>query len=171
MKKLSLVFAMLLMFVLCIGVGAAELDLFKEPVLNATYSSLVETEFTTSDEFVAALEELSGEEIDIDGEGMVDAYTFLGSLFDILGYSTIKIFYVSRKRRREGIGSTLLSLCEGKLKSLNIQEILFGADYDNFFPGIPCDFDNLTQGFLEKRGYDCATTRRDPTVPKIRRPA
>lgn len=73
----------------------------------------------------------------------------------------ISLFYVSRKRRREGIGSTLLSLCEGKLKSLNIQEILFGADYDNFFPGIPCDFDNLTQGFLEKRGYNCGRYTHD----------
>ena len=76
MKKLSVVFAMLLMFVLCIGVGAAELDLFEKTVLNATYDSYVETDFYTSDEFIAALEELSGEEIDIDDLNLILEHTF-----------------------------------------------------------------------------------------------
>ena len=91
MKKLSVVFAMLLMLVLCISVGASELDVLKEPVLNATYTTSLKTEFSNADEFIAALEEISGEELDIDGQGMVDAYTFLDSLFDILGESTMKV--------------------------------------------------------------------------------
>ena len=90
MKKLSVVFAMLLMLVLCISVGASELDVLKEP-LNATYTTSLKTELSNADEFIAALEELSGEELDIDGQGMVDAYMFLGSLFDILGESTMKV--------------------------------------------------------------------------------
>ena len=65
----------------------------------------------------------------------------------------ISLFYVSRKYRKNGIGSTLLEKAEYALKNNGVKEILFGSDYDNFFPGIPCDFFNLTERFLEKRGY------------------
>lgn len=65
----------------------------------------------------------------------------------------ISLFYVSRKYRKNGIGSKLLNLSEEKLKENGVDEILFGSDYNNFFPGLPCDFFNLTEKFLEKREY------------------
>lgn len=73
----------------------------------------------------------------------------------------ISLFYVSRKYRRNGIGSNLLEKNESILKQKGIIEILFGSDYDNFFPGIPNDFDNLTEPFLTKRGYNCGRYTHD----------
>lgn len=90
MKKLSLVFAMLFMLLLCIGVSASDFDMFREVALNYTSESEMAMTFNTSDEFVAALEELNGEEMDLDGSGMMDAYMFFGSLLNIEGDSVIK---------------------------------------------------------------------------------
>lgn len=65
----------------------------------------------------------------------------------------ISLFYVSRYYRKQGIGSKLLSLCEESLRKLNVKKISIGSDIDCFFPGIPNDFDNLTDVFVRKRGY------------------
>ena len=43
----------------------------------------------------------------------------------------------------------------------NVATIQIGSDIDNFFPGIPSDFDNLTDVFLKKRGYDIGRYTHD----------
>jgi len=73
----------------------------------------------------------------------------------------ISLFYVSRKHRMQGIGSTLLAKAEMKLREKGITTIHLGRDVNNFFPGIPCDFDNLTAAFMEKRGYVCGRRTYD----------
>ena len=88
----------------------------------------------------------------------------LGKVFDnnplmskYINTSFISLIYVSRNYRKMGIGSELLNKYESSLKSLegiNINKILLGSDLDNFFPGIPNDFDNLTDVFFRKRGYN-----------------
>lgn len=67
--------------------------------------------------------------------------------------SFISLIYVSRKYRKNGIGSELLNRYESNLKDRNIRKIMLGSDLDNFFPGIPNDFDNLTDVFFRKRGF------------------
>lgn len=73
----------------------------------------------------------------------------------------ISLLYIARKYRKQGIGSYLLELVEKQFNKKGIKEILFGSDYDNFFPGIPNDFDNLTEPFLTKRGYSCGRYTHD----------
>lgn len=75
--------------------------------------------------------------------------------------SWISLFYVSRNYRNKGIGSTLLKKAEDELMSLNVKKINIGRDINNFFPGIPSDFDNLTAPFLQKRGYECGGYTHD----------
>lgn len=69
--------------------------------------------------------------------------------YNKLGF--ISIFYVSKKYRKQGIGSELLKMAEKYLEDKTTINI--GKDINNFFPGVPCDFDNLTDVWLEKRGY------------------
>ncbi len=70
-----------------------------------------------------------------------------------IGSGWISLFYVARKYRKKGIGGKLLELAEKSLKDYGVKKVLIGSDYNNFFPGVPCDFYNLTERFLEKRGY------------------
>lgn len=63
----------------------------------------------------------------------------------------ISLFYVSTYFRRQGIGSKLIDFAKEKS---NNRSICVGKDIDNFFPGIPTDFDNLTDVWLEKRGFE-----------------
>lgn len=65
----------------------------------------------------------------------------------------ISLFYVSKHFRRKGIGSSLLEKVVNEVKKMGKKEIHIGQDLGNFFPGIPCDFDNLTAPFLEKCGF------------------
>lgn len=65
----------------------------------------------------------------------------------------ISLFYVSKRFRRQGIGSLLLEKAINKVKEIGKKEIHMGQDLGNLFPGIPCDFDNLTANFIEKRGF------------------
>lgn len=65
----------------------------------------------------------------------------------------ISLIYISRKVRKNGIGSKLLENCENKLRDLGVTSISIGSDIHNFFPGIPNDFDNLSNSFFRKRGY------------------
>ena len=62
----------------------------------------------------------------------------------------ISLFFVSRKYRRQGIGSLLLDFAEKKRENRNL---IIGKDIYNFFPGVPNDFDNITDIWLEKRGF------------------
>lgn len=74
--------------------------------------------------------------------------TYLES-YNNLGF--ISIIYVSKKYRKNGVGTKLLNSAEEYLAAKTTINI--GKDLYNFFPGVPCDFDNLTDQWLEKRGY------------------
>lgn len=63
----------------------------------------------------------------------------------------ISLFYVSKKYRKNGIGSKLFDFAEEIKED---KDIYIGKDIDNFFPGVPTDFDNLTDVWLEKRGFE-----------------
>lgn len=63
----------------------------------------------------------------------------------------ISLFFVSKKYRRKGIGSSLLDFAE---KNRDGKDLIIGKDIYNFFPGVPTDFDNLTDVWLEKRGFE-----------------
>lgn len=63
----------------------------------------------------------------------------------------ISLFYVSRDYRRQGIGSKLIDFAKEKSKG---RSLCVGKDIYNFFPGVPTDFDNLTDVWLEKRGFE-----------------
>lgn len=67
--------------------------------------------------------------------------------------SWISLFYVAKKYRNKGIGSTLLNKCLESLKRSRQTECFIGQDIGNYFPGIPCEFDSLTENFLIKRGF------------------
>lgn len=73
----------------------------------------------------------------------------------------ISLFYVSQRNRKCGIGTNLLTLAEDKLKSLGVIDISIGSDIHNFFPGIPNDFDNLTDKYLRNRGYNVSYYTHD----------
>lgn len=65
----------------------------------------------------------------------------------------ISLIYVSKKYRKQGIGSKLLEKIEKEFREKEIKKIKVGADFDNFFPGIPCDFVNASNTWFEKRNY------------------
>lgn len=66
----------------------------------------------------------------------------------------ISLVYVGVSYRKQGIGTKMLEIFEERAKADGISKISLGADIDCFFPGIPNDFDNLTDRFFQKRGYD-----------------
>ena len=68
--------------------------------------------------------------------------------------SWISLFYVSSEFRCQGIGSALLKKFEEEVRKTDVTKISVGSDIDCFFPGIPNDFDNLTDVFFSKRGYN-----------------
>lgn len=73
----------------------------------------------------------------------------------------ISLFYVSNRYRNRGIGNNLLEKCEEELIKSGVNSISVGSDLYNFFPGIPSDFDNLTDTFLKKRGYEVGRYTHD----------
>ena len=86
--------------------------------------------------------------------GVIITKTYSGD--EILAYNDrvwISLFYVSKYFRKRGIGSLLLEKVVDEAKKMGKKMIQIGQDLGNFFPGIPCDFDNLTAPFLEKRGF------------------
>ena len=86
--------------------------------------------------------------------GVIITKTYSGD--EILAYNDrawISLFYVSKHFRKRGIGSLLLEKVVDEAKKMGKKMIQIGQDLGNFFPGIPCDFDNLTAPFLEKRGF------------------
>lgn len=86
--------------------------------------------------------------------GVIIAKNYIGE--EILAYqgrSFISLFYVSKCYRNQGIGSTLLNKCLSNLRYEKRSVCYIGQDIGNFFPGIPCDFDSLTESFLSKRGF------------------
>ncbi len=72
------------------------------------------------------------------------------SLVDYTNDLFISLFFVSKKYRRNGIGSKLFEFVEQKR---NGRRLVIGKDIYNFFPGVPTEFDNLTDIWLEKRGF------------------
>ena len=81
----------------------------------------------------------------------------------------ISLFYVSKKYRKQGIGTKLFDFAE---EIRGTRDLIIGKDINNFFPGVPTDFDNLTDVWLEKRGFigkrythDLITTK--PTLYEI----
>lgn len=71
-------------------------------------------------------------------------------LVDYTNNLFISLFYVSKKYRRQGVGSTLFDFAN---KICGERDLIIGKDIYNFFPGVPTDFDNLTDVWLEKRGF------------------
>lgn len=75
--------------------------------------------------------------------------------------SWISLFYVSSEFRCQGIGSALLKKFEEEVRKTDVTKISVGSDIDCFFPGIPNDFDNLTDVFFSKRGYNVSYYTHD----------
>ena len=71
-------------------------------------------------------------------------------LVDYTNSLFISLFFVSKKYRKNGIGTKLLEFAEEKR---NGRKLVIGKDIFNFFPGVPTEFDNLTDVWLEKRGF------------------
>jgi len=80
----------------------------------------------------------------------------------LLGW--ISLFYVSKKERHQGVGSNLLLKLEEEFKEKKVNKIKVGSDYDNFFPGIPSDFVNLSCPWFEKKGYKMSRYTHDLIV-------
>ena len=76
--------------------------------------------------------------------------TKVDGLYENTGW--ISLIYVSKKYRKQGIGSKLISLVESDFKDLGISKINLGKDYQNFFPGLPKDLKEHLDWFT-KRGY------------------
>lgn len=72
------------------------------------------------------------------------------SLVDYTNDLFISLFFVSKKYRKNGIGTRLFEFAEEKRNGRNL---VVGKDIYNFFPGVPTEFDNLTDVWLEKRGF------------------
>ena len=84
--------------------------------------------------------------------GFIIGKTFDGK--DIPTYQNfafISLFLVAKRYRRRGIGSKLLSMFEDYY--FDKETLQVGKDINNFLPGVPCDFDGLTDDFFENRGY------------------
>jgi GNAT superfamily N-acetyltransferase len=64
----------------------------------------------------------------------------------------ISLFFVNKKHRKQGIGTTLLKNVEQTFINLGKLKIILGTDTYNFFPGLPVDLVNHRQWFL-KRGF------------------
>lgn len=73
----------------------------------------------------------------------------------------ISLVYVSRSNRKKGIGTKLLESLESKMKMYDVTSIQLGADIHNFFPGIPNDFDNLSDLFFRNRGFNVSYYTHD----------
>ncbi len=79
----------------------------------------------------------------------------------------ISLLYVTEEFRNLGIGSNLLKKTEEMFVIKNIETIMVGADYDNFFPGIPSNFSEFSHTFFEKRGYKLGSIDYDMIGYKI----
>ena len=66
----------------------------------------------------------------------------------------ISLFYVSHKYRNKGIGSKLFDFAEEIGKTKNKEKIVVGKDMNNFFPGVPNEFDSLTDKWLYNKGFE-----------------
>lgn len=105
----------------------------------------------------------------------VIGFIFLKRFSDdrLVNYSNnlyISLFYVSKKYRKQGIGSNLFDFAE---EIRDGKELIIGKEINNFFPGVPTDFDNLTDVWLEKRGfvgkrYTHDLITKDPKIYEIR---
>lgn len=97
--------------------------------------------------------EVHGAYIDNELVGFIVAKKFTSeSLISYSNLGFISLLYVSKKFRKRGIGQELLNKAEEYLSDKEIINV--GKDIYNFFPGVPADFDNLTDLWFEKRGYE-----------------
>ena len=94
-----------------------------------------------------------------DGKNLVGF--ILGKIYDnneiiekYINKGWISLVYVKREYRKQGIGSFLLDKLELEMRKKNVYYTAIGSDLDCFFPGIPNDFDNLSDKFFKKRGYN-----------------
>lgn len=76
----------------------------------------------------------------------------------------ISLLYVSKKFRKQGIATRLLDLVEKEMSVSNLTKIKVGSDFDNFFPGIPCDFSNAAIPWFTKKGYNMIRYTFDVTA-------
>lgn len=64
----------------------------------------------------------------------------------------IQFLLVDRERRREGLGTKLLSFAEQAFRDLKLKDIKIGRDPQHYFPGIPLE-DEESIRFFENKGY------------------
>ncbi len=81
-----------------------------------------------------------------------DFYTFFNDSLQL------SLFYVSKKYRKNGIGNYLINEVKKEAKG---RCIYVGREIGNFFPGIPSDFDNLTDSFMQRKGFVCGGYTHD----------
>ena len=72
------------------------------------------------------------------------------TLVDYTNDLFISLFFVSKKYRKNGIGTKLFEYAES-IKGE--RKLVIGKEINNFFPGVPTDFDNLTDVWLYNRGF------------------
>ena len=101
----------------------------------------------------------------IDENGKIVGFVILKEFHDdyLTSYEDclfVHLFYVGKKYRRNGIGSKFVEYIKEEGKNGN-KNIWIGKEIGNFAPGIPCEFDNLTDNFLEKRGFTCGKYTHD----------
>ncbi|HWR10847.1 MAG TPA: GNAT family N-acetyltransferase [Rectinemataceae bacterium] len=76
----------------------------------------------------------------------------------------LSFIVVSRDRRRDGLGGTLLNRAEAWCRDHGAASIHIGSDYRHFFPGLPIDDSaesKATREFFEKRGYVSGNIEHD----------
>lgn len=69
------------------------------------------------------------------------------------GTGWIQCLLVAKDRRKEGIGTKLITIAEQAFQSLKLNDVKLGRDPQHYFPGIPLEDHNSIR-FFEKRGYE-----------------
>ena len=82
--------------------------------------------------------------------GKVWKESFVVSGYQDIGW--ISLLYIIPEYRHRGIGTNLIKHVEDVFIKLNKKTIFLGKDPNNFFPGIPSEFQKYYQWF-EKRGF------------------
>ncbi|MDF2987959.1 MAG: GCN5-related N-acetyltransferase [Eubacterium sp.] len=84
--------------------------------------------------------------------GLIVSKVNRGTLSEYNDCAWISTLVVDRKYQKLGFGKELLDRTEKELYRYGIEKITIGADFDNFFSGIP-DPSIQTLGFFGQRGY------------------
>lgn len=130
---------------------------FIYPLTNKNFQANVINEPTMSweDSYVAFVE---GKLV---GFIIVKTGKSLDKIPEYQDFAWISLMFVSKKYRKQGIGGELLKRAEGGLSKKGIKEIIVGKDINNFFPGIPIDFNRLTTDWFLKRGFQVSYQTHD----------